>query len=304
MPGLISGRWLELSLDAANEAVDAVAEVIRSHGIDGIAVEPRLVPGNDEKFTIGEGPTVVRAYIPMDQESGGRVLELDTALWHLRAFGLAPVSELRTREVEEEDWANAWKEHFHPLRIGRRIVIRPSWRQFDARPSDVVVDLDPGMAFGTGLHPTTRMVLEAMENRVPIGGRVFDVGTGSGILAVAAAKLGAGEVLAVDSDPVAVRVAAENAALNGVGGVVTVRQGSAESGTGDYDVVLANIVASVIAGLAHQLAARLAASGTLIASGIIAERRSMVDAALAEARLDVIETRRSGDWRCLIGAKP
>jgi len=299
-PPPAAGQWLELSVESSAEAVDAIVEVFRSRGINGVAVEPSVSKGIDEGFTVVDGPCMVKAYIPLDDHSGEHVLELDHALWHLRAFDLSPLSELRTTVVAEEDWANAWKDHFHPVRLGQRIVIKPSWREFAANSDDIVLELDPGMAFGTGLHPTTRMVLEAMETCVLPGFSVFDVGTGSGILAVAAAKLGSASVLAVDTEPVAVRVARENVVLNSASELVTVREGSVEQGNATYDVVLANIIGSVISEMAQDLARVLNPDGVLITSGIIAERLPMVEAAFADANLRIAERMQSDDWFCLI----
>ena len=178
-------------------------------------------------------------------------------LGHLQAFGLRPIGDLTLTVVREADWANAWKAHFPVLRIGRRIVIRPTWRRHRRQPDDVVLALDPGMAFGTGLHPTTRLCLASLESLADRGvltgggidggpARVLDVGSGSGILAIAAGLLGAREVLAVDVDPIAVEASAANARRNRLGRVITAREGSAPSGEGPFDVVLANLIASLL----------------------------------------------------------
>ena len=189
------------------------------------------------------------------------------------------MSEMAIRVIAEEDWANAWKEHFHPLRIGRQFVVKPTWREFHAKPGDMIIELDPGMAFGTGIHPTTRMMLEAMET-VPIEGRsVLDIGTGSGILAIGAVKLGAHAVLAVDVDATSCDVAHENAQLNSAEDRISVRLGTVEEGDPVCDVVLVNIIATVIAGLAPTLARVLAQNGVLVASGIIEERVGLVEEA-------------------------
>jgi ribosomal protein L11 methyltransferase len=239
---------------------------------------------------------------------------------------MRPVGELRTRQCKEEDWANAWKAFYGVQRIGRRIVIKPSWLDYTPRGDDVVLDLDPGMAFGTGLHPTTRLCLIALEDYVPQLAKdersedaqenhvsrithheLLDLGTGSGILAIAAARLG-GEsvhVVALDTDPVAVDATAQNVERNGLPGQIEVGQGSAETARegGPYDLIVANILASVIIELSKSLAELLVPGGTLISSGIFYERGEAVKSALQRAGLPVREERKEGDWLCLISVR-
>lgn len=295
-----SGRsWLQLSVDASNDAVDAISEALRSHGVNGVAVEPHIVPGDDDGYRATSEASTVSAFIYKGEDSEAQVRAIEEALWHLQAFDLAPISEIQVREVHEEDWANAWKEHFHPLRIGKHVVIKPSWRELDPAPDDIVIQLDPGMAFGTGLHPTTRMVLETMESSLNCeGARVFDVGTGSGILSVAAAKMGADRVLAVDTDEIACRVATENAALNEVDRIVTVCQGTVSQGEGTYEILLANIIASVISEIAVDLSRLMDQRSVLVTSGVIREKSALVEDAFQRVGLDIFETRGSGDWHC------
>ncbi len=246
-----------------------------------------------------DGAYAVHAYIPGDADRGGAVLD---AKRRLADAGID--AELEVRVVAAEDWAEAWKEHFHVERYGERVVVVPSWRTYDRQPDEVVLTLDPGMAFGTGQHGTTRMCLEALERAVSPGARVLDVGCGSGILAIAAAKLGAGSVRAVDLDPICVKVTGENAALNDV--EVRVAEGSmgaawpfdAPSG-GSCEVVVANIIARAIVDMARDLAAALLPGGRLIASGIIAEREGEVRLALVAAGLRVESARTMGEWRCI-----
>src|SRR5215469_776000 len=176
-------RWLELASRVDAEAVEAEGEVFAHAASGGVWGEPDLIPGPDDGFPLGSEATV-RAYLPLDSAALNKARAVDVALGHLNAIW--PVGELRTREVADEDWANAWKTHFTTFRIGRRLVIRPSWLDYAPEPNDVVVALDPGAAFGTGLHPTTRRCLEVLEEVVRPGARVLDVGTGSGILALAA----------------------------------------------------------------------------------------------------------------------
>lgn len=293
-------RWVELSLFAAPEAVDAIAEVVRSHGVAGVAVEEEIAADGDEGFDLTGASARILAYIPDGADTGDRVRRIQEGIWHLRAFDLAPMSPVTTRLLDEEDWATAWKAHFHPLRVGRRIVVKPTWRDYEGRAGDVVIELDPGMAFGTGLHPTTRMMLEAMETNGVVGPRcnVLDVGTGSGILAIASAKLGAARVFALDVEAVAVDVATENVRVNRVSDSVTVARGSIEGSEGPFDAILANIIATVIADMAPAFAERMTPASTLLVSGIIEERARLVADAFEGSNIRIVETRRDGDWLC------
>lgn len=292
--------WCEISAAVPVELAELAAEAMRTVAPDGVAIEDPLIPlGPDEGVRLErQRPSVVKAYLPVDDRLGERLDALDAAL---AALGLRPA--LRTRTVREQDWADAWKEHFHVEHLGRRLVIRPSWRPFTPQPGDVVIDLDPGMAFGTGQHPTTRTCLELLEEHVRPGDVVLDVGTGSGILAVAAVKLGAARCLALDVDPQAVRVARDNAARNGVAERVQVVEGTLTADDAlrhAFDLAVANITAAAVAALAPALAAALRPGGTLIGSGIVADRLDAVRAALAAAELSVTEVRAVGDWRTLV----
>lgn len=253
-------------------------------------------------------PAIVRAYLPARDEGAARraVAKAETALGHLQAFGLRPIGELRTRLVREADWAEAWKAHFPVLRVGRRLVIRPTWRRHRRAGDELVIDLDPGMAFGTGLHPTTRLCLEAVEalaDQRPLG-RVLDVGCGSGILSIAAVKLGATRALAVDIDPIAIEATTSNARHNRVGRRVRAREGSSPSGEGPFDTVLANLIAGVLVELGGHLAEELVPGGALVASGIFIDREAEVREALEARGLRVVERRADGDWIALTLRRP
>jgi len=314
--------WLELAVAADIEAVEAVSEILGRVAPGGTSVEPAF-----ELTDEGLGarvdttrPAIVRAYVPArDAAASARaVAEASEALGHLQAFGLRPIGELTTRVVHEADWAEAWRAHFPVLRVGRRLVIRPTWRRHRRSPDDVVLALDPGMAFGTGLHPTTRLCLAAVEaiaDRALLdGARVLDVGCGSGILAIAAAKLGAAEVLGVDTDPIAIEATGENAALNEVGGegrsrsggrrsVVRARVGSLPSGEPPFDVVLANLIAGLLVTLAPQLRDELRPGGVLLASGIFIDREPDVRAAFENVGLEVRNRTGEGEWVALEAAR-
>lgn len=248
-------------------------------------------------------PVVVRGYVSALDTAAMRaaVAQVERDLGHLQAFGLGRIGELTTRLVHEEDWAEAWKQHFPVVRVGRRIVIVPTWREHAARPGETVIALDPGMAFGTGLHPTTRLCLAGLEQLADegllSGARALDVGCGSGILAICAGLLGAAEVRAIDTDPVAVEATAANAARNDLHDVITAERGSLPLAVpAQFDVVLANLVAGVLIGLARQLADVVRPGGRLLAGGVFVDRESEVAEALADCGLQVVSRRTEGDW--------
>ncbi len=304
--------WLELSVAADHEAVEAVSEILSRAAPGGTSVEPafELVEDGLAARLDFARPAFVRAYLPLLDVVGVRaaVAQAERELGHLQAFGLRPIGDLSCRVVHEADWANAWKAHFPVMRIGRRIVIRPTWRRHHRQPDDVVLALDPGMAFGTGLHPTTRLCLAALEglaDREALeGARVLDVGSGSGILSIAAALLGAASVLAVDVDPIAVEASAANARRNRVVRRVRARAGSAPSGEGPFDVVLANLIASLLVTLADGLVEDLRPGGTLLASGIFANREWEVVTAFEARGLAIARRWTEGDWVALEIVRP
>jgi len=300
-----SGRWLELAVDADIEAVEAVSEILTRVAPGGTSVEPGF-----ELLDEGLGaridpsrPATIRAYVPLlDPAAADRaVASVREALGHLQAFDLRPIGDLRTSVVNEADWATAWREHFHILHLGRRLVVKPSWRRHQRQGDQVVVDLDPGMAFGTGLHPTTRLCLLALEAKADRGplGRVLDVGCGSGILSIAAVKLGATRALGVDIDPIAIEATLANARHNRLGSRIRAREGTIPSGQEAFDLVLANLIASVLIEHAATLADELVTGGTLIASGIFRDREPDVVRALEGAGLHVTDRWAESDWVAL-----
>ncbi|HUQ17571.1 MAG TPA: 50S ribosomal protein L11 methyltransferase [Candidatus Saccharimonadales bacterium] len=278
-------RWIEIAVPAHAEAVEAVSEILTRVGYNGIAIEEPLEPSPHAEH-------LVKAYLIHDSAARGRVRAVREALGHLQAFGLGPIGTLRLRRVEDEDWLESWKASFTPLRIGR-FLVRPTWS--DADPGDaIVLELDPGMAFGTGLHPTTQQCLRALSVLDIMGKTVADIGTGSAILAIAAAKRGAASVVAVDIDPVSMRAATENVARNRV--AVTVGRGSAAEVPGRHDLVLANIVAPVLQQIAPDLARCTAAGGLLVTAGIIAAAEDETVAAFEAAGFRSAGREQDGDW--------
>jgi ribosomal protein L11 methyltransferase len=300
-------RWLELSVEADVEAVEAVSEIL-GRVSEGTAVHPtRLLRDPDDELAAREDPTapfVVTAHVTDGPDAPAAVDATERALWHLQAFGLRPVGPLRVRTVDDVDWTDAWKRHYVPQRIGQ-VVIVPSWIAHEAGPDEAVIRLDPGMAFGTGLHPTTRACLELLQAVRPMPSRVLDVGTGSGVLALAALRLGASSALAYDTDPLSVDASRANAAGNGLGDRFEVRHGSLpESGAERFPLVLANLVAAVLVELAPRLAAHLAPGGRLVAAGIVSERAAEVVVAMTATGLRVADRRDDGEWVALLLEAP
>lgn len=283
--------WLEVSLETTGEGAEAVAEVLSRFAPRGVALE-----AGPEGF--GTGLVVVRAYLPADDPLSRTRRRVEEALWHLGQILPLPLPSFRI--VAETDWAEAWKQNLTVLHVGRRLVIRPSWLPYVPAAEEVVVELDPGMAFGTGTHPTTQMCLLALEDTGHPGARVLDLGTGSGILAIAAAKLGAGRVLALDTDPQAVTVARENVHRNGVADRVRVARGSLAQAIGRFDVVVVNILAGVLIEMAnHGLARRLAPEGRLVAAGLLLGQEEEVQNAFQRNGLVMVGRRQIEDWVAL-----
>ena len=277
-------RWTEIIIDAGPEATDAVGAALYAAGCSGFEVREAAMP------------PAIAGYLPVDDRLEDRLGLLKDALAALPGHGVIGAGmDLTLRYVEEADWANAWKEFYKPFRVGRRLVVTPPWEHPELAPDDIPLVIDPGMAFGTGSHPTTQLCLVALEDYVRPGARVADIGTGSGILAIAAAKMGASHVAANDNDPLAVRIARENAAANGVPVEIT-----DALPTGQYDAVVANILADVIIGMVEELQALLAPGGVLLASGIIDTREADVRLALEGIGLNHLETRRQTEWIVLI----
>jgi ribosomal protein L11 methyltransferase len=302
-------NWIELSLQTDAEGAEAAAALLNEFVSGGAAIEETLLPDPGVPFDPARAFTV-RAFFPADDRAG--VARAETSLWHLAQ--LRPLSAPRTRELAEEDWAEAWKKHYTILRVGKSLVIKPSWLEYAPHENDLVIELDPGMAFGTGLHPTTRLCMVALEKRManlaPVtepaqGLRLLDVGTGSGILSITAAKLGARTVLALDTDPIAVETAARNVAINHAADIVRVERGTldADKHCNLFDLLCINILAEVICDLAPALASALRSGGSVIASGILDYKADDVVDALNAVGIEIVEKMQEEDWVALVGQK-
>ena len=311
-------NWLEYTVLTTTEASDMISNMLIEAGSKGVMIEDKNdVALNqrpegqwdiiDEEIARRIGDDVkITGYYPVDERIADTVSHIETELRRLRAMEFDfPVGKLTgsTHSIDEEDWAEVWKKSYKPFRLGRHIVIKPGWEKFDPEAGDRIIEIDPGMAFGTGTHETTGMCVELIEEYVKPGMKVIDIGTGTGILAIAAAHMGAKEVLATDLDPMAVKVAAENVAKNGFSGVIATRCGDlleAVDETGD--IVIANIIADVIKMLAAPVRAHIAPGGRFICSGIARERQDEVIEALNAAGYRNLDVREKGEW-CAIEAE-
>ena len=301
-----AGEWLELETRAEAEAVEAVSAVFAEFG-HGVAIEQVVESSRDGDVVHlpADAPVSIKTYLPvLDPATDERRARIEQAVWALGK--LRDVGPLQVRTLRETDWANAWKEYFFVHRVGRRTVIVPSWRDYIAQPDDVVLMLDPGMAFGTGLHPTTRLCLQAVEDMLERGMRVLDVGAGSGILSIAAARLGASHVEAVEIDPVAASVCHENVSRNDVSCVVSVRAGTIgeDPPEAPFDLVLANITIATLLELQPLLARQLRPGGLAILSGVLVERADELLDALRAAGWRHERTDQEQDWVALLVRRP
>lgn len=292
-------RWLELSAPVDSSDAEAVAEVLGRFVYGGVAIEEDVLWGQHEEPIPGEQRRVmVRIFLPIDTSLPKKRAALEEALARLEPK--IPI-ELLQCEIEEQEWETAWRKHFKTMEVGQRIIIKPAWEDYKAQVGQVVIEVDPGMAFGTGLHATTRLCLLALEAYLRPRMVVLDLGTGSGILAVAAAKLGASSVLALDINPAVVTIARGNVQANGVAGTVTVDHGTVPLGTGRrFDLVAANITADVIEELSNPLACSLEPRGILIASGFAEDRLDGVVERLEQVGVKMIEVFAEDRWRAIV----
>ncbi|MCS6845307.1 MAG: 50S ribosomal protein L11 methyltransferase [Caldilineales bacterium] len=300
-------KWLEISVQCDGEAAEAVSELFnRFNSAPGEAQGGAVVEltGYDARGELTQPVLTVRTYLPLGDLPDERRRKIEEGLWFLSR--LYPLPEPTYRELDFDDWAHAWRSHYRPIPVGRRLLIVPAWQADSVQPEAgrLPVILDPGLAFGTGLHPTTRLCMAALERYVQPGDAVLDIGSGSGVLSIAAARLGASTVLATDLDPNAVAATRSNSELNGVGHIVQVRQGSLpdpQERPERWQVIVANILAETIVELLDQGLWRLmAVGGRLILSGIIGLREDLVLAALDRYALRVVERTAEGEWVCLV----
>ena len=300
---MAKATWLEMSIRVPHEYVEPVAALFRRHGEGGVVIEEEAGGFNLDE---GEQPpaspsATVRTYLPAASD-----FRVHRELVHIGISLIShvqPMPPLQEREVSEEEWESAWKAHFTPLHVGERLVVVAPFHAYEPRQGEVVVQLDPGLAFGTGHHPTTRRCLESLERLLKPSSQVADVGCGSAVLSIAAAKLGAGRVVGVDVDDVAVRVALANIQANGVTATVRCYHGTLphpELKPGSSDLVLANISARALSELAPHLRQAMKPGGWVIASGVLQKQQAQVKEAFAAAGFSIREVLLDDDWVTLL----
>ncbi len=309
----MKGEWNEIKIVVPVNSQEPVASILYGMNVKGISIEDPTDLDKYEKspltwdyadinlFKEGKDSAVIKAYFPDTDNIKKHIEYITSKIEELRTFGFEIENYLvESTKVNEEDWATSWKKYYKPMRIGRNIIIKPIWEEYEGKPEDIIIKMDPGMAFGTGTHETTKMCIDALEDHVHGGEFVVDVGTGSGILGITSAKLGAEKVIAVDLDPVAVDSARINKGFNEISNMEVLEGNLLDVVTEKSDVVIANIIADVIIFLLKDIRRILKEDGIFIASGIINLRLDEVLEALKTEGLEVLEVRMENDWCCVV----
>ena len=302
-----NAKWLEISLTVDGELAEAVAEVLDRYAANGVVVEQDVKYNDAEDIGTPYGPVRVFGYLAIDGQLEEKRAKLEQALFYLNA--IRPLPQAVFKEIADQNWMAAWKEHYHPIPVGEKLIILPAWiEQQDF--TRLAVKIDPSMAFGTGTHPSTQLCLALTERYTPAGQPVIDVGCGSGILSVAALKLGASRALAVDIDEESVKATLEAAEANGVAAGVEAGMGSVEEiNKGSFSLqqaplVLANILAPVLIRLFEGgMADLISPGGVIVLAGILEEQGQSVTASAEAHGLTFVEQRQSGDWVALVMRK-
>ncbi|MDQ0213931.1 ribosomal protein L11 methyltransferase [Oikeobacillus pervagus] len=307
-------KWSEISILTTNEAVEAISNILHDAGASGVVIEDPLELEKVRENQFGEiyqldpndypsEGVMIKAYLPLNSFIGETVEEIKQSIHNLASFNIdVGKNEISINEVHEEEWATAWKKYFHPVKVSSKFTIVPTWEDYQPINSDeLIIELDPGMAFGTGTHPTTVMCLQALERTVREGDHVVDVGTGSGVLSIGAALLGARQVTALDLDPVAVESAKSNIRLNKVEANISVSLNNLLDGIQEkVDIVVSNILAEVIVSFTGDVAKAVKQNGYFIASGIIKQKQDQVKSAIESVGFEITETIAMEDWIAII----
>ena len=309
----MEGTWIEVRVITKSEALEAVSGIFYTLDCKGVAIEdPEDILGREQgpltwdfaDINVLEHKgkyAVAKAYFE-EEDNIDEVLNFVKAkVEEIRNLGIdVGIGKVEAEKMHEQDWANNWRKYYKPSKVGEKVVIRPIWEEYKGKPDEIVISLDPGMAFGTGEHETTRMCIQALEKYVKKDSTVFDVGCGSGILALAAAKLGAKKAVGVDLDPVAVESETENLKYNDAKNIEILHGDLLEVISGKADIVVANIIAEVICILTEDVSKAINPGGYFITSGIIHDRVDMVTKKMEECGFEVVSKNKDGEWNCII----
>lgn len=305
--------WIEVKASVNREAVDAVTEIFYEFGAGGVSVDEPIEQYieneniywdyiDESKIDRNVESKVMAYYSTLEDDLEEKIQKIKSRIENLSEFGLTVGSaKVETAICKQEDWENSWKQFFKPIKVTDKVVIKPQWEEYEAQADEIVIHIDPGMAFGTGSHETTSMCIEALEKNIRPKAEVLDVGTGSGVLSIASALFGAEKIVGVDLDPVAVEVAKENILLNHVEDRVEIKYGDlVKAITGKYDIVVANIIAeAILILLDSDVKSYLKPSGIFICSGIIREKEQVIQDKLSELGFNIREIERKGEWICI-----
>lgn len=303
--------WIEISIATTSEAVEAISGILYNTGVQGVAIEDpediefkKKHPGDwdyfDNNLLKVKDYTLITAYYKYDEKFNDNLDYIKKAIDDLPNFGIDKGrGEVKVSKVNEEDWENNWKKYYKPTKVGDKIVIVPIWEEYTKNPSEIIVKMDPGMAFGTGTHETTRMCIRMLEKYVDNNSVVFDIGTGSGILSITAKKLNAKNVIGVDLDPVAVKSAKENIKYNDIKDIEILHGDLMDVISGKADIIVANIIADIIIPLSEQIKKFLNPDGVFISSGILKERKQDVVNKLEECKFNIEDIQEDGEWVCI-----
>lgn len=305
-------NWIEVTIITSTEAVEAVAEMLNNTGVSGVSI---LDPADmiyrrdhttdwdyfDETIINTNNEVVVKGYYKKDEKFDGNFEKIKIGVKSLPEFGLDKgLGTVTMTDVKEEDWENNWKKYYKPTKVGEKVVIKPIWEEYKKNPDEVIVELDPGMAFGTGTHETTRMCIKALERHVKADSTIFDIGTGSGILSITAAKLGAEKVIGVDLDPVAVASAKQNVSYNDLNNIEILYGDLMEVVKGKANIIIANIMADIIMFLTEGVKPFIVEGGYFISSGIILSKKDVVLNKLTSCGFKIEEINIEGEWVCIV----
>ncbi|TCU71714.1 [LSU ribosomal protein L11P]-lysine N-methyltransferase [Tissierella praeacuta] len=307
-------NWTEVQIKTTAELEDLVSNVLYDAGATGLAIEdPRDIlelSKSKERWDFVDPSLInsdfdgvlIKAYFSEADDLENKIEEIKNRIKNDPILNTGN-NEIKINIIDDNDWAEAWKKYYKPIKIGERILIKPSWEKYVLEENDILIELDPGMAFGTGTHETTMMCTEALEKHVKSGDIVYDIGCGSGILSIVAAKLGAKKVVGVDLDELCVKVSNENIKLNNVNKIVEIKEGNLlDVVDGKANIIVSNIIAEIIAGMTKDLRAYLKDDGIFITSGIIVEKIELVEKALLENGFKVLDIKRLNGWACIIAA--